>query len=249
MKLYKIVFSPTGGTEKVANAITSKWADVEAIDLSNNNSDFNISLEEGSLALVAMPSFGGIAPQLALDRLTKIRAKNCKCAVVAVYGNRAYEDTLVQLKDYSEKAGFLVIAAVSAVAEHSIIHAYASGRPNENDCGVLADFGCKILEKAASASVGVSVPGNHPYKKAGAAMVPKAESACTKCGLCAKVCPAGAIDPSNPKVVDKSKCIGCMRCVSVCPAKARHVNPVMTKIAALVIKKACSVPKDNELFI
>lgn len=84
MKTYKIIFSPTGGTEKAANAIISNWADTEPIDLSNNNANYNISLEEGSLALIAMPSFGGLAPQLALDRLSKIKANGCKCVIVAV---------------------------------------------------------------------------------------------------------------------------------------------------------------------
>ena len=249
MKTYKIIFSPTGGTEKVANAVTSNWDDTETIDLSNNNKYYNISLEEGSLALIAMPSFGGVAPELALDRLSKIKANGCKCAIVAVYGNRAYDDTLIQMLDYSEKAGFQVIAAISAVAEHSIIRKFASDRPNANDSKQLADYGNQIIEKAANSSGSIIVPGNRPYKKAGAAMVPKANKTCTNCGACAKVCPAGAIDSSNPRSVDKSKCIGCMRCISVCPAKARSINPIMAKVAALALKKACSVPKENELFI
>lgn len=250
MKKYTIIFSPTGGTEKVAKAITTNWADTETIDISNNHGNYNISLEEGSLALIAMPSFGGLAPQLALDRLSKIKASNCKCVIVAVYGNRAYDDTLIQMKDYSEKIGFQVIAAISAVAEHSIIHSYAAGRPNANDIGQLCAFGEKVLERAVKNSTNnISVPGNRPYKKAGAAMVPKASSSCTSCGACAKVCPSGAIDSANPRIVDKSKCIGCMRCISVCPVGARKANPIMTKIAALAIKKACSVAKANELFI
>lgn len=247
MKTYNIVFSPTGGTSKVADAITENWQEVETIDLSS--SDFNTSLEPDSLALIAMPSFGGLAPQLALDRLAKISANNAKCAIVAVYGNRAYDDTLIQMKDYAESAGFQVIAAISAVAEHSIVHAYAAGRPNAADRVQLCQYGERILEKAANGAGNISVPGNKPYKKAGSAMVPKAKSSCTACGLCAKSCPAGAIDPSNPRATDKAKCIGCMRCVSICPAKARSVNPLMTKIAAMAIKKACSELKQNELFI
>ena len=33
MKYYMIVFSPTGGTEKVAKAITKNWKQIETIDL------------------------------------------------------------------------------------------------------------------------------------------------------------------------------------------------------------------------
>lgn len=251
MNKYRIIFSPTGGTEKVAKAITKKWGNVEDIDLSIANKDYNdISLANDDMAVIAMPSFGGLAPQLALDRLAKIKANNCKCVIVTVYGNRAYEDTLVQMEDYAIKAGFNVIAAISAVAEHSILHQYATSRPDENDCNKLAEFGIQILAKAEKKDYSEPIiPGNRPYKKAGAGMVPKAGNSCTACGLCADKCPAGAIDKSNPRIINKSKCISCMRCIAVCPKQARKVNGFMTAVAGMAIKKACSVPKNCELFI
>ena len=251
MKCYQIVFSPTGGTERVARAITQNWSQVDTIDLSAPDIKYaEISFESEALVLIAMPSFGGVAPQLALNRLAMIKGNGAKCVIVAVYGNRAYEDTLAQMEDYAQNAGFQVIAAISAVAEHSIIHEYAAGRPNLDDCKELAEFGNRILEKATSNKLSKpSVPGNRPYKKAGTGMVPKADSSCTSCGLCAQKCPAGAISADTPRTTDKSKCISCMRCVSICPVQARKVSSLMTTIAAAAIKKACSVEKANELFI
>lgn len=170
--------------------------------------------------------------------------------IAAVYGNRAYEDILVQMQDYAQTGGFRVIAAISAVAEHSIIRKYASGRPDLNDYKELAEFGDRILEKDASGALSTPVvPGNRPYKKAGAGMIPKADDTCTACGLCARKCPAGAISPDQLKLCDKSKCISCMRCVSICPVHARKVSQLMTSVAAAALKKACSVEKENELFI
>lgn len=152
MKYYQIVFSPTGGTERVARAITQNWSQIETIDLCTPDTNYSdISFDKNSLVLIAMPSFGGVAPQLALDRLTMFKGNGAKCAVVAVYGNRAYEDTLAQMEDYAQNTGFQVIAAISAVAEHSIIHEYAAGRPNEGDCKELAGFGDQILEKPLAA--------------------------------------------------------------------------------------------------
>lgn len=122
MKTYQLVFSPTGGTEKAAAAITKNWPQVRTIDLSLPDTDYSsISIEPDALVLVAMPCFGGVAPQLALDRFARIKGNGATCVLVAVYGNRAYENTLVQMQDTAQTAGFRVIAAVSAVAEHSII--------------------------------------------------------------------------------------------------------------------------------
>lgn len=251
MKTYQLVFSPTGGTEKAATAITKNWPQVRAIDLSLPDTDGSaVSIESDALVLVAMPCFGGVAPQLALDRFARIKGNGASCVLAAVYGNRAYENTLVQMQDTAQAAGFQVIAAVSAVAEHSIIHQYAAGRPNAEDREELARFGTKILEKAESGSTETLViPGKRPYKTSGGGMVPTANARCTGCGLCAQKCPAQAISPERCKTTEKSKCIGCMRCVSICPVHARNVNRLMVSIASLAIKKACSAPKANELFL
>ena len=251
MKCYQILFSPTGGTEKVAAAITQNWPEVQTIDLSSTYTDFaSFFIESGSLVLVAMPSFGDVAPQLAIDRFAQINGNRAKCVLVAVYGNRAYGSTLVQMEDTANAAGFQVIAAISAVAEHSIIHEYAAGRPNAEDCKQLSAFGTKIFEKALSGSLAVpAIPGKRPYKKSSSGFVPSADSHCTNCGLCAEKCPAQAISKDNGKVTDKSKCISCMRCVSICPVHARSLNKATVFVVASAIKKACSVQKSNELFL
>ena len=251
MKRYSIVFSPTGGTEKVVCALTEKWGEVEQIDLSDPSDDHaGVFLEGDDIAVIAMPSFGGVAPQLVLDRLLKIKGNGCRCSIVAVYGNRAYENTLVQMEDYAVEAGFRVIAAVSAVAEHSILHRFAAGRPDGEDCNELARFGEKIIGKAMKGDVAKpKVPGERPYKQSGALMIPKATSACHVCGVCISKCPAGASSADDPKKTDRNKCISCMRCVSICPSHARKVSGFMTAVAEAKLKKACSGRKENELFL
>ena len=78
--------------------------------------------------------------------------------------------------------------------------------------------------------------------------MPKVGKGCTACGLCAKTCPVQAIGPATFKT-DPKKCISCMRCVRQCPANARKVNGAMVAVASMVLKKACSVRKENELFL
>ena len=53
--------------------------------------------------------------------------------MVAVFGNRAYDDALLEMQDVASEIGFRVIAAVAAVAEHSIIRKYGKGRPDADD--------------------------------------------------------------------------------------------------------------------
>lgn len=255
MSVVQIVFSPTGGTRKVADTITSEWGKpVDEIDLSDPKTDFAaVSLEKEDIAVITVPSFGGRVPAIAVERLEKIHGNGAMCVVVCVYGNRAYEDTLIELNDTAVKSGFQVIAGIAAIAEHSIMHQYATGRPDEEDRGELQDFAKKILVKMDGEPSDMSapqIPGNRPYKKAGGAgLVPKANSQCTACGLCAEKCPAQAISRENPRETDGKKCISCMRCVSICPQSARKVNSAMVAVAAMAIKKACSERKNNELFL
>lgn len=248
MSVYEIVFSPTGGTEKAAHMVGGRWSkDAVKIDLSDANGDFSkYYIEKDDMVLIAMPSFGGRAPAIATERLRKIKGNGAKCTLICVYGNRDYEDTLVEMEDTAKECGFQVIAAIAAIAEHSILPQYASGRPDASDQKQLAEFAGQIMSKESSAP---SIPGNRPYKKAGGGgLVPKTGKSCVKCRLCAQQCPTQAIDSSTFKT-DAHLCISCMRCVKRCPEQARKVNGAMVSVAAVAIKKACSTRKENQLFL
>lgn len=253
MKLYDIVFSPTGGTKKVADCLTGALeGDVTTVDLTDSKQNFDaVQLTREDVAVISVPSYGGRVPAVAAERLRKVHGSGARAILVCVYGNRAYEDTLVELEDTAKQAGFQVIAAVAAIAEHSIARQFASGRPDAQDAAQLSDFAKQIQQKLSAAdSSEPAIPGSRPYKNAGgAAMVPKPTKACTNCGVCAAKCPVQAIDERDAKKVDEKACISCMRCISVCPQGARKVNPVMLSAASLMLKKVCSKRNDNELFL
>lgn len=253
MRLYDIVFSPTGGTKKVADCLTGALeGEVTTVDLTDSKRDFHaVSLTKEDVAIISVPSYGGRVPAVAVERLGMVHGNGARAVLVCVYGNRAYEDTLVELEDAAKQAGFQVIAAVAAIAEHSIARQFAAGRPDAKDAAQLSDFAKQIQQKLSAADTSEpSIPGNRPYKKAGGAgMVPKATKDCTSCGICAAECPVQAIDKKDPKKVDEKACISCMRCIAVCPQEARKLNPVMLSAASLMLKKVCSERKECEIFL
>lgn len=253
MKLYDIVFSPTGGTKKVADCLTGTLeGDVTTVDLTDSKQNFHaVSLTKEDVAVISVPSYGGRVPAVAVERLGMVHGNGARAVLVCVYGNRAYEDTLVELEDAAKQAGFQVIAAVAAIAEHSIARQFAAGRPDAQDAAQLSDFAKQIQHKISAADTSEpAIPGNRPYKKAGGAgMVLKATKDCTNCGICAAECPVQAIDKKEPKKVDEKACISCMRCIALCPQGARKINPVMLSAASLMLKKVCSERKECELFL
>lgn len=155
MKLYNIVFSPTGGTQKAATVLTDALEGEETrVDLTDSKQDFRtVQLTREDVAVISVPSYGGRVPAVAVERLTMLRGQGARAVLVCVYGNRAYEDTLVELEDAAKQAGFRVIAAVSAVAEHSIARQFAAGRPDAQDAKQLSDFARQIQAKLSAANL------------------------------------------------------------------------------------------------
>lgn len=254
MKVYQIYFSPTGGAKAVSDIIGNAWTcEKRKIDISVPDEDYTKYLfKEEDICIVSVPSFGGRVPIAAIDRLNKMNGGNAKAILVAVYGNRAFDDTLMELKDTLTAIGFQCIAAIAAVAEHSIIHKYGKGRPDAQDKKQLEEFARNIqtmIEQNEATEI-FYVPGSTAYREYhGVPFKPRANKLCASCGLCSTVCPVGAIPEENPSSTDKTKCISCMRCVSICPYHARKINKVVKSIASHKMKKACSQRKRNELFV
>lgn len=253
MSVYEIYFSPTGGTKRVSGILAEQLGnEVIEVDITTSKKEFHqVILEQDDIAVISVPSYGGRVPDVAVKRLLTLQGNGARAVIVCVYGNRAFEDTLVELKDTVQQIGFQVIAAVSAIAEHSIARQFAAGRPDKQDIQQLLKFAEEIRKKISSENIEEpEIPGNRPYKKAGGTgLVPKPSKECLKCGACAKECPVQAIDINHPKKVNGALCISCMRCISVCPSGARKLNPIALSAVGIALKKVCSERKECELFI
>lgn len=246
MEAYNIFFSPTGGTRKVLKMLNPFG---EEVDLSKNT---DIFLKKDDLAFIALPCYAGRCPELAIRRLESVYAEGTKAVAVTVYGNRAYEDALLELSDKLTEIGFNVQAAVSAIAEHSIIRTIAQNRPDGEDEKLLSSFHLKIMEKLKSDNPGsVSIPGSRPYKavKPSIMDIKADKSICTRCGLCQISCPAGAISLKDPSQTNAASCIGCMRCVHLCPNKARDISKERKERIKEMLYAKAKERKQAELFL
>ena len=119
-KLCVACFSPTHTSMKIARAIADGMhiARREEIDLTTDPADTPISVRN-AICIVAAPVYGGLVAPVAVRRIARLRAENSIAIPVVVYGNRDYEDALVQLRDLLHAQGFTPLCGAAFVGEHS----------------------------------------------------------------------------------------------------------------------------------
>lgn len=256
MSYYSIYFSPTGGTKKVSYILSEVISFDKKIDISNRDINFNeFSFREEDVCLFAIPSFSGRVPNVAIKRISKMKGKGAKAILLVVFGNRVIEDTLLELKNTLDSIGFDCIAAIEAVAEHSMMPQFGTNRPDEMDRRDLIDFTERIINKLKNIkeldeSIDLIVPGNYPYKEyKNNPIKPIGNSNCTRCFSCVDSCPVGAISKANPSETNNDICISCMRCIAICPSEARLLDEDMVDSLANKLGNQFKGRKENRLYL
>jgi ferredoxin len=261
---YSIYFSPTGTTEKAANAIAAGTGlPYERIDLTTlkNRQTFRHSFNNNDFVIAGTPVYGGRIPNNLDDFFSGLRGNGAPAVALVVYGNREYEDALIELKIRLEERNFKVIAGSAFIGEHTFSNKIAGGRPDASDLKTAGEFGSKVIREIDKAMRGkLAVKGNYPYVAKGddpAKMGPAAAAAlitatkdCTLCGICAEECPWGAITVGDTVSVDYTRCLRCLRCIRVCPAGALKIdNPDYYAMVTKFEERMSGRHQEPELFL
>ncbi len=255
-----ICFSPTGTTRKVLDGIAAGLGagEVQCLDLTLPETQKQKVVDlNGELALIGSPVYAGRLPAEMIFRMETIRGNGAPAVIVVVYGNRAYEDALIELRNIAVEAGFRPVAAAAFVGEHSYstdAAPIAAGRPDADDLGKASAFGRVVREKLNALrspdEIGMlKVPGNFPYKKRSllSNIAPVTfEETCVKCGECATACPTAAITVGESITTDASACIRCCACVRSCANGARVMADQRIRQAAERLSAAFHERKEPE---
>jgi ferredoxin len=242
-----VYFSPTGTTKKTLEGIAEGIGSdsVEHVNLTAPDAVEKAPVSfSDELVLIGSPVYAGRLPVDAVERLKRVRGNNTPAVLVVTYGNRAYEDALLELSHVAKELGFVPLSAAAFIGEHSF-HTHdmpiAEGRPDNRDIDRANAYGTAIREKMAGLrsvqdTAHLEIPGNYPYKEdMGSFPGGPVTSAdlCEACGTCAAACPKNAITVSEIADTDEQTCIKCCACVKVCPVSARSMDlPFIKKIAA-----------------
>lgn len=257
-----VYFSPTGTTKTIIEGIARgiNRSPVETIDITRSEvRRRRLQTSETELLVIGVPVYVGRVPTVAMDWLDTTEARRTPTVCIVVYGNREYDDALLELKDTMAKHGCVPIACAAFIGEHSFSSSetpIAAARPDVSDVNHAELFGKRINEKLQSiASIdhvsSITVPGNHPYRelKPWRLDFMAINDKCLQCGVCAQVCPVDAIDSENSALIDKEKCIMCCACIKGCPENARTVIPGIVKDTAMRLSETCNGRKEPVLFL
>lgn len=242
-RIWAIFFSPTHATRRVVETV----AETLAGELGAETARWDFTLPQGregcptflpgDAAVVGAPTYAGLVPALVGPWLGKLEGEGVPAVPVVTYGNRDFDDSLIQLRDLLTDRGFLPFAAGAFVGEHSFSRTLAAGRPDGEDLALARQLGELAARRLRAGELApVEVAGTpRPYRgryqprdRQGRPVNfmdarPLTSEGCDHCGLCARVCPTGAIDPADLSV-SRGPCLKCGACVKMCPKGARYFD-------------------------
>lgn len=243
--VWAVYFSATGTTEVAVKTVAAAAAEElgcpwQAVSFTlPDERQEKLQFCTGDLVILGTPVYAGRVPNVLLPFLTQKVIGNGALAVpVVLYGNRNYDDALMELRNILQENHFACVAGAAFVGEHAFSTVLASGRPDMVDRQLMEGFGQAVGRKVRrlpfTPEEPVAVGGCEPirpyYKprdrEGNFINILKVKPVtdmdkCSGCGLCAERCPMGSISADNAAEV-AGICIKCCACVKGCPTGAKY---------------------------
>lgn len=262
-KVRQVYCSPGGTTKRVVNAIATHFhTPCAEHDLTPCRPPDIAPFAPDEVAIVGIPVFSGRVPEFAADRLEGLTGANAAAIAVVVYGNRDYEDALLELKDILAKRGFSVVAAAACIARHSIFTQVAHDRPDAKDLDDFAGFAARCRAKLSERETSgrecspLAVKGAYPYRDIQTLhFSPSIDDRCVGCGACVAACPMQALQmpaPGKPPVRDNAACIACIACtacIHACRAGAQAFRDDRLRMMEKVFVEKVRARREPEFFL
>lgn len=240
-----LTFSPTGQSKACALAVAkaTKQEFVEHDVTHFIQREKSLALEDTTL-IVSYPVHGGRVPSLFSQYLTdRVSCTNCKALAIASFGNRAFEDALVEMEDILEEKGVPLIGAASIGCQHSYTGKVGSKRPDFEDFQVLDRLAVYLNGETGR----VHPPGNRPYKQDLPVADPPYMPILKKGGKispqCYAVCPTGALAKGDPTI-----CIHCCACIHSSNNDLSMDNPWFSDFTDF-LEETCQERVDSLLYL
>lgn len=272
-KVAAVYISPTGNVRKTVCAMAEAIA--QKLDVPMSEDDFTLPaahretrhFASDELVVFGTPVYAGRIPNKFLPFVQELfKADGALAIPVVCFGNRSYDNALIELRNELENNGFHTIAGAGVVCEHAFSDKLAPGRPDAADIADIRAFACKAAEKALaitpdSIPAPVAVNGEEPvtryYTPLGTDGKPAVflrakpktkEELCNGCGICADVCPMGSISHEDPKLVT-GICVKCQACIKQCPAHAKYFDDPAFLSHVEMLKENYTRHADSDFFI
>ena len=241
-----LTFSPTGQSKACALAV-AKATKQEFVELDVTHfipRAKPLSLKDTTL-IVSYPVYGGRVPCLFAEFLKEmVTCTNCKAIAIASFGNRAFEDALVEMEDILLAKGVPLIGAASIGCQHSYTDKVGSKRPDIEDFQLLDRLAVYLNGETKS----VQAPGNRPYKQdmplADPPYMPSLRDSDGKINkACYAVCPTGSLAKGDPTI-----CIHCCACIKLSNNELTMPDPWFSNFTKH-LEDTCSDRVDSRLYL